>query len=669
MAPSSSPLPGRLVILYSSQTGNAIDAAERVGREAEHGGCPAVEVLSTDSFNPSCLPDERFMIFIVSTMGQGDPPDSMKDFWKYLLRNHLGVRWLKGLHYAVFGLGDSSYRECNFPAIKLDQRIFDLGAKRITERGLGDDQHSLGFCMSSSPDSKILIEKARSMSPALKCHNSIEPLHMLQMVTNQRLTKGDTDRDVRHFELEDWRSAISYQVGDVLEILPSQNPSLVDDFIKRCNLDPDCYITVRTKGGDKVPKDPIKLKTFVALTMDVMSYFATDEREKAKLRDYTSPEGRGDLYRYNQKENRTVLEVLADFPSVQMPFEWLVQLTPPLKKRAFSISSSPLVHPNQIHLTVSVVSWLTPWKRTRHGLCSTWLAGLSPNEGSLPRPRPSVPLLLIGPGTGCAPFRAFVEERAAQSVADPTVAPVLFFFGCRNQESDFLYKDFWLKHAQGQGGVLSHEKVGGFFTAFSRDQPRKVYVQDKIKEQGARVLDMLCSESFKAAIYVAGSSTGMPADVTAALEEVLCQEGGVPREDASGWLKDLKRADQPPDGTHNHRIKVQLLKVLLRLMLKNNILIKDNLLKRGWSSQVDMADSGGPPDNVEDLVGDWALVKEDRRKTEEACMNIKMVLEEAYTISHGYVNVIRAINSNHLSTSLVSLVNRLFYRSIRGSLT
>ncbi|KAF6995512.1 hypothetical protein CFC21_012001 [Triticum aestivum] len=603
MAPSSSPLPGRLVILYSSQTGNAIDAAERVGREAEHGGCPAVEVLSTDSFNPSCLPDERFMIFIVSTMGQGDPPDSMKDFWKYLLRNHLGVRWLKGLHYAVFGLGYSSYRECNFPAIKLDQRIFDLGAKRITERGLGDDQHSLGYEGELDPwllslwkslnrtnpsllprvsdashrklnilgdakveviyysapqatdisDSKILIEKARSMSPALKCHNSIEPLHMLQMVTNQRLTKGDTDRDVRHFELEDWRSAISYQVGDVLEILPSQNPSLVDDFIKRCNLDPDCYITVRTKGGDKVPKDPIKLKTFVALTMDVMSYFATDEREKAKLRDYTSPEGRGDLYRYNQKENRTVLEVLADFPSVQMPFEWLVQLTPPLKKRAFSISSSPLVHPNQIHLTVSVVSWLTPWKRTRHGLCSTWLAGLSPNEddhlipcwirrGSLPRPRPSVPLLLIGPGTGCAPFRAVVEERAAQSVADPTVAPVLFFFGCRNQESDFLYKDFWLKHAQGQGGVLSHEKVGGFFTAFSRDQPRKVYVQDKIKEQGARVLDMLCSESFKAAIYVAGSSTGMPADVTAALEEVLCQEGGVPREDASGWLKDLKRA-------------------------------------------------------------------------------------------------------------------------------
>ena len=145
--------------------------------------------------------------------------------------------------------------------------------------------------------------------------------------------------------------------------------------------------------------------------------------------------------------------------------------------------------------------------------------------------------MLIGPGTGCAPFRAFVEERAAQSVAEPT-APVLFFFGCRNQDNDFLYKDFWLNHAQDQG-VLSLEKGGGLFVAFSRDQPQKVYVQDKIREQGARVLNMLCSS--EATIYVAGSSTRMPADVTAALEEVLCQQGGVPKNDVSQWVTGLKK--------------------------------------------------------------------------------------------------------------------------------
>ncbi|KAM0857784.1 hypothetical protein ACQ4PT_048252 [Festuca glaucescens] len=377
MAPSSSPLPGRLLVLYASQTGNATDAAERVGREAECGGCLAVDVLSMDSFNPTCLPGERYVVFVVSTMGQGDPPDSMKEFWKYLRRKHLGARWLERLQYAVFGLGDRSYAKYNFPAIKFDHRLFDLGAERIIEKGLGDDQHSFGYEGALDPwllslwkslnqknplllprisdaiyphldllgdakveviyysapqdttilEPKILIKRARSMSPALKCHNEGEP-QFIRRVTNQRLTKGDSDRDVRHLELEDRCSPISYQVGDALEILPIQNPSAVDGFIKRCKLDPECYITIRAKGWNKLSKgspmnslmDPIKLKTFVALTMDVtsasprryffevMSYFATDENEKEKLQYFTSTEGRNDLYSYNQKENRTVLE-------------------------------------------------------------------------------------------------------------------------------------------------------------------------------------------------------------------------------------------------------------------------------------------------------------------------------------------------------------------------
>lgn len=265
-----------------------------------------------------------------------------------------------------------------------------------------------------------------------------------------------------------------------------------------------------------------------------------------------------------------------------MPFEWLVQLVPPLKTRAFSISSSQSAHPNQVHLTVNVVSWTTPYKRKKKGLCSSWLAELDPQDGicsqnkpliavyfseltitlpvcilnylfiflfyaavyvpawfhkgSLPKPSPSLPLILVGPGTGCAPFRGFVEERAVQSKTNST-APVIFFFGCRNEDVDFLYRDFWLSHSQ-NNGVLSEAKGGGFYVAFSRDQPQKVYVQHKMREHSQRIWNLLAEG---AAVYIAGSSTKMPTDVTSAFEEIVSKENEVSREAAVRWIRALEK--------------------------------------------------------------------------------------------------------------------------------
>ncbi|XP_019058916.1 PREDICTED: NADPH-dependent diflavin oxidoreductase 1 isoform X1 [Tarenaya hassleriana] len=283
----------------------------------------------------------------------------------------------------------------------------------------------------------------------------------------------------------------------------------------------------------------------------VMSFYATAEHEKERLQYFASAEGRDDLYKYNQKERRSVLEVLEDFPSVQIPFEWLVQLVPPLKPRAFSISSSPSAHPGQVHLTVSIVSWTTPYKRVRKGLCSSWLASLNPekgvyvpawfHKGCLPAPPTQLPIILVGPGTGCAPFRGFIAERAVQSLSGPT-APVIFFFGCRNKDTDFLYRDFWESQSRNSvsGGVLSEEKGGGFYAAFSRDQPKKVYVQHKIREQRKKVWELLRDGG--AAVYVAGSSTKMPADVMAALEEIVAEETGGSKADAERWLRALEKA-------------------------------------------------------------------------------------------------------------------------------
>ncbi|KAH9691143.1 NADPH-dependent diflavin oxidoreductase 1 [Citrus sinensis] len=542
----------KLLIFYASQTGNALDAAERIGRESERRGCPVV-VRPVDDYDARCLPEEDTVIFVVSTTGQGDTPDSMKVFWRFLLQKSLSKQWLEGVRYAVFGLGDSGYQKFNFVAKKLDNRLLDLGATAVVERGLGDDQHPSGYEGALDPWMRSLWRRLHQIDPSFFPQGPDHVIEEMKLIDQPKVhityhsidnaasrLSNASDLEGIRMQLETARSmsagklsnynnkavcflkmAIEYEVGDVLEVLPSQDPAAVDTFIQRCNLDPDALITV-------------------------MSYFATAEHEKERLQYFASPEGRDDLYKYNQKERRTVLEVLEDFPSVQMPFDWLVQLVPPLKTRAFSISSSPLAHPNQVHLTVSVVSWTTPYKRKRTGLCSAWLAGLDPQQGiyipawfqkgSLPRPPPSVPLILIGPGTGCAPFRGFVEERAIQSSSGPA-APIIFFFGCRN-EDDFLYRELWLSHSLNDG-VFPEAKGGGFYVAFSRKQPQKVYVQHKMLEQSQRIWNLLLS---KASIYVAGSATKMPSDVWSTFEEIVSKEGEASRDSAANWLKALQRA-------------------------------------------------------------------------------------------------------------------------------
>lgn len=625
----------RLLILYASQTGNAEDAAERIGREAERRHCSSL-VLSVEEFDVHHLPFEEVVVFVVSTTGQGDSPDSMKAFWKFLLMRSLGHLWLEGLHYAVFGLGDSGYQKFNLVAKKLDKRLSDLGAHPITERGLGDDQHRSGYEVSLDPwlnslwvtlkekfpkifvqgtafsDSEMqdlglpkfqityhdhvnaepirrlsfneesdvqnglecvraraMVEAANNTNKPISKHNNVVAPHCFaRMIENKRLTAEEYERDVRHVEFDLGGSGIQYEPGDVLEVIPCQNAAAVDAFIERCHLDPNAYIMVggrkssKSSGLDKgshLSQMPVKLRTLVECTMDiasasprryffeVMSHFATAEHEKERLQYFASPEGRDDLYQYNQKERRTIIEVLEDFPSVHPPLEWLLQLVPRLRTRMFSISSSQLAHPNQVHLTVAVVSWTTPFKRKRHGLCSSWLACLDPRKGkilvpvwfhrgALKLPPPSVPLILVGPGTGCAPFRAFVQQRAVLSTSEAT-APIILFFGCRNEAQDFLYKDFWVLNTE-NSGVLSKERGGGFFVAFSRDQPQKVYVQHKMQEESTQVWKLLKAGAW---VYVAGSATKMPADVMSVLEEIISTEGGFPKESASRWLRQLEK--------------------------------------------------------------------------------------------------------------------------------
>jgi sulfite reductase alpha subunit-like flavoprotein len=261
--------------------------------------------------------------------------------------------------------------------------------------------------------------------------------------------------------------------------------------------------------------------------------------------------------RYNQREGRTLLEVLEDFPSAAPPLAWLLEAAPLLRPRLFSISCGPALHPCCAHITAAVVSWTTPFKRTKLGLCSAWLAGLQPGcqqqqgggsgsraplwveRGNFRLPADQqVPLLLVGPGTGVAPFRSFLQQRQAQAAAAaaggaPPPAPCVLFFGCRSAAADFYYADEW--HALRAAGVL--ERQDGLQAAFSRDQPDKVYVTHCIRRQAALVWRLLQQGAM---VYVSGSADKMPADVAAAFRDVAAEQGGLGEAEAERFVRQLQ---------------------------------------------------------------------------------------------------------------------------------
>ncbi|CAM6079491.1 unnamed protein product [Sphagnum tenellum] len=539
----------KLVILYATQTGNAQDVAERMGREARRHHLQPL-VVSMHAYNPSSLPGEHYVLFVVSTTGQGDPPDSMRGLDPWLASLWLTLREQIPLPVGLQDPtpGDTGISVLDPPKYKVT--FHHLPAAEVQQEELKMD----------------VVERQANLTTTTTAlqHGAPSMPVFAQLLKNQRLTKDDHDQDVRHIELDLGNSGAQYVPGDILTLLPRQNPTSVEKFLKHCGLDPDAYVTVEAadcdtsaadEKGDVPKRQPILVKTLVEAVMDVdsasprrylfevMSHFAGAEHERERLVYFATPEGRDDLYRYNQRERRTVLEVLNDFPSVQLPLEWLLQTVPRLQPRSFSIASSQKAHPNEAHITVAVVKWATPFKRERHGLCSSWLASLNPNQGkifvpiwftsgAIKLPPPSVPLILVGPGTGCAPFHAFVEERVTiLSRGDTVVAPVLFFFGCRKQAKDFLYEeDCW---PGPQGKMFCPNNVGVDFLPLSQGiSLRKCMFSIRFCEQ------ILQSGG---AVYVAGSATKMPSDVMSAFERVIAKEAGWPIKTASQYVKELEQ--------------------------------------------------------------------------------------------------------------------------------
>nr|XP_054769944.1 NADPH-dependent diflavin oxidoreductase 1-like [Lytechinus pictus] len=588
----------RAVILYGSQTGTAQDVAEKIGREAKRRHLSA-RVLPLDSYPVASLIQEELVIFVCSTTGQGDEPDNMKKFWRFIMRKDLPGDSLTQLRFSVLGLGDSSYPKFNYVAKKLFRRLVQLGASSLIPPGLGDDQHDLGpdavidpwldtlwkellsfYPLPSGleiipanvcPPSRFnvqfvdtkengftkditdteMVEPRRSVAP-----NNLCPFHA-KMVANVRQTAQEHFQDVRLVKLDVQEANIKYSPGDVVMIQPRNSSSSVETFLEHMNLDSDQMITISQNDPD-VPLPPswllpptCSVRYLATHYLDInsiprrsffemLAHHARNDLEREKFQEFDTAEGQQELYSYCNRPRRTILEVLQDFPHVSatIPFEYLLDIIPAIQPRAFSIASSPTAHPGEIHILMAVVKYKTKLVRPREGLCSNWIASLKPDDdiripiwtkkGTISFPSTSTPVIMVGPGTGVAPFRSFIQERAAHNIGDN-----LLFFGCRYEGQDFLCKDEWSK--------LQDKHLLQMVTAFSRDQEDKVYVQHRIKENAALIWSLMNRSDRSTRIYVAGNAKQMPTDVREALCVVVQSEGKMKEEEAERFISDMER--------------------------------------------------------------------------------------------------------------------------------
>eukprot|EP00123_Amoebidium_parasiticum_P003611 comp14899_c1_seq1/m.11448 comp14899_c1_seq1/g.11448 ORF comp14899_c1_seq1/g.11448 comp14899_c1_seq1/m.11448 type:complete len:602 (-) comp14899_c1_seq1:75-1880(-) len=583
----------RLLVLYASQTGTAEEVAERIAREGKRRHFKT-RVMAMDAYEITNLINEPLVVFVCATTGQGDNPDNMTKTWRFLARKSLPPDSLANMRCTVFGLGDSSYAKYNFTAKRLHKRLQQLGAQLVYRRGLGDEQHELGIDgeldpwldgmwltllqLYPLPSGKEIIRSDVKPEPRFNpaimmalggepvpefrgvdafapgteaaCYSRDQPISV-RLKTNRRLTAEDHWQDVRHFELET-NGKLIYGPGDVLYVRPRNMPDDVAAFLEYFNLDPDTTFVITSKDPDaQFPPlpSPCTVRELATSYLDIrgrprrfffelLSFFATNDMETERLREFCMPENMDELYDYCYRMRRTMLEVLSDFPSCRgnVPLAYLLDLFPLMQPRAFSIASSPKMHPGEVHVCAAIVQYRTRMATPRTGTCTRWLASLQPgarvdvwvSAGTLKMPKDdAVPMIMVGPGTGIAPFRNLMEERVSQGLAAGTLV-----VGCRNRNKDYFYQSEWEKYeAEGKLALI---------TAFSRDQENKIYVQHRIKERGSDLWPLIHEQG--AHIYVCGNSKRMPDDVREALQEVAEKAGGLSGEDAKKYLLHLEAA-------------------------------------------------------------------------------------------------------------------------------
>lgn len=528
----------RLTLVYGSQTGNAKRIAEALAAKFEAEGLP-VRLLRADAYPTRELKDERFLAIVISTQGDGDPPDDARALVEFIEGKR--APQLPQLRFAVLGLGDSSYPQFCVIGQRLDARLEALGAQRWVARADAD----LDIDPIAAPwSTQVLAEAKEALKPRPQLA-SVTPLRphvaapvawtrdrpfTAELLANLPITGRGSDKDIRHLELSLADSGLDYEPGDALGVWIENPPALVQAMVEALDLDADAPVTF---GVNTLPLREWlgRKREITRLSRPFIATHAAHAGSDA-LNRLLAPDQREGLTALMAQSQ--VVDLLLEHPGAWTA-EALIEALRPLQPRLYSIASSRKAVGDEAHLTVAHIEY-------RHGDALRWGAAshhlASREEGaSLPvyierNERFRLPadasrdVIMIGPGTGVAPFRGFVQERSVVGASGRN----WLLFGNPHARSDFLYQIEWQD-------ALKRGELHRLDLAFSRDQAHKVYVQDKLREHGGTLFDWL---EGGAHLYVCGDATRMAKEVHAALLDAIATHGGKSAEDANDYLNTLQ---------------------------------------------------------------------------------------------------------------------------------
>ncbi|MDJ1655759.1 NADPH-dependent assimilatory sulfite reductase flavoprotein subunit [Raoultella sp. Ech2A] len=526
-----------ITLLSASQTGNARRVAEAL-RDDLQAAQLNVKLVNAGDYKFKQIASEKLLIVVTSTQGEGEPPEEAVALHKFLLSKKAPK--LEGTAFAVFGLGDTSYEFFCQSGKDFDSRLAELGGERLLDRVDSDVEYQGAAAEWRTRVVEVLKARAPAATPAqLATSGAVNDIHTspytkeapltATLSVNQKITGRDSEKDVRHVEIDLGDSGLRYQPGDALGVWYQNDPALVNELAELLWL----------KGDEPVSVDGKTLPLAEALTWhfeltvntaNIVENYATLTRSETLLPLV------GDKAQLQHYAATTPVVDMVRFSPAQLDAQALIDLLRPLTPRLYSIASSQAETENEVHVTVGVVRYEIEG-RARAGGASSFLADRVEEDGEvrvfiehndnfrLPA-NPQTPVIMIGPGTGIAPFRAFMQQRAAEGAEGKN----WLFFGNPHFTEDFLYQVEWQSYVK--EGVLSRIDL-----AWSRDQQQKVYVQDKLREQGAELWRWI---NDGAHIYVCGDANRMAKDVERTLLEVIAEFGAMDAEAADEFLSELR---------------------------------------------------------------------------------------------------------------------------------